>query len=157
MDGVYFHLYTEKARRAHFVAFQSAIDFGREEIKATDLLVGLLRAGRALFTKRKLSKKKLQDMEEACHTSGPRRTYVSGTFMPYDGELKSILFRAAREMLNRRHEELDLEHLLLALLYVSSPAKVILNDHGLTYEKESARMPFHAPTEPRRGSGLDYT
>ena len=104
-----------------------------------------------------LSKPKQQNMKEACQTSSRRRIYVSGTLMPYDGECKPILFRAAREMLNRRHEALDLEHLLLALLYVPSPAKVILNSHGLAYEKESARMPFLPRTEPAAGDGLDYT
>ncbi len=132
MDGVYFHLYTEKARRAHFFAFQGAIAFGHEEIEATDLLYGLLHEGRALFTKRRISKKKLQDLEKSCQGPGPRKIYISGTLMLLDKESRSILFRAAREMLNRRHEELDLEHLLLALLYVPSAAKVILNHHGLT-------------------------
>ncbi len=157
MDGIYFHLYTEKARRARFFAFRQAIAFGHEEIKATDLLFGLLHEGRVLFTKRKLSKKKLREMEKACQGAGPRKIYVSGTLMPLDNESRSILFRAAREMLNRRHEELDLEHLLLALLYAPSPAKVILNSHGLTYEKESARMPFHPRTEPTPSDALDYT
>jgi ATP-dependent Clp protease ATP-binding subunit ClpA len=157
MDGVYFHLYTEQARRAHYFAFKSAIDLDHEEIKATDVLRGLLHEGRGLFSKRKLSQQKQQNMKEVCQTSTGRRTYVSGTLMPYDSECKSILFRAAREMLNRRHEALDLEHLLLALLYVPSPAKDILNSDDLTYEKESARMPFLPRTEPAAGDGFDYT
>jgi ATP-dependent Clp protease ATP-binding subunit ClpA len=156
MDGIYLHLYTQKARRAHFFAFRQAIASGHEEIKASDLLFGLLHEGPALFTKRRLSKKKLQDMEKACQEPGAR-IYVSGTIMLVDNESKLILFRAAREMLNRRDEELNLEHLLLALLYVPSPAKAVLHSHGLTYKKESARMPFHPRTEPPPGDLLDYT
>jgi ATP-dependent Clp protease ATP-binding subunit ClpA len=157
VDGPYFHLYTPQARRAHFFAFKSAIALEHEEVTATDVLRGVLREGRVLFTNKKLAKKKLKEMEEACQTRRGGRIYVSGTLMPYDSESRSILFRAAREMLNRRHGELGLEHLLLALLSVSSPARAILNSHGLTYERESTRMPFLPRTEPAAGDGLDYT
>lgn len=159
MDGwtVLSSLYRESARLVHLFAFRQAAIFDHEKIEPTDLLFGLSHEAKPWFAKLNISQKTLKSIEAACKGKGPRRIHMPSGFWPFDDQARAILFRAAREMLNRRHKELDIEHLLLGLLHVPSPAKNILNEHGLVYEMADRKIPFHPRTELGRGDGLDYT
>ncbi len=158
MVEIAFHVYTKNARWVLFFAFREALILGDTEIRATHLLAGLLREGKTLFAARGFSRKKVKAVRETCQGNALRKRFrAQGQGLLFDHEVRAIFVRAVREMQNRRHKELDIEHLLLALLYVPSKAKDILNLQGLNYEQASATVPFQPGEEASAGDALDYT
>jgi ATP-dependent Clp protease ATP-binding subunit ClpA len=154
---VYFHLYTNAAKRVLGRAMRAAIGLSANEIKSTHLLLGWLHDGKGFLASRRLTKKKLRVIHEAC---GGRRLKPSPTgsqFLMFNEESRAILFRAAQEMLNRRSQMVDLEHLLLGFLYVPGEAKDLLNQQGLAYARISAAVPFQPREMPSASDALDYT
>jgi ATP-dependent Clp protease ATP-binding subunit ClpC len=152
-----FDVYTGKARRVVFFARFEASELGARKIKATHLVLGLLRESKAMFFRLKISPTKLLLIQEACAKAGAGRTPTSTSVdMPLDKDSINIFERASEEMRNRQHKEIDVEHLLLAALHVQSKARSILRRQGLDYQLVSAIL-FRPRDEGWAGGALDYT
>lgn len=149
-----FERYTEKARRVIFYSHVEASNLGDPEIQAIHLLLGLLREGKAFFSKLQLPEGKLEALREACvKQSLGGKPVATSVDMALDVEAKSILQRATEEADIRKHEYIDVGHLLLGSLYVPSKVKDIFREHGISYVKVSAQLRSNPPF----GDSLDYT
>jgi ATP-dependent Clp protease ATP-binding subunit ClpA len=131
-----------------------ASNLGDPEIRAIHLLLGLLREGKAVFSKLQLPEGKLEALHEACvkQSFGGKRVSTS-VDMALDEEAKSILNRATEEADIRKHKDVDVEHLLLGSLHVPSKANDILREHGFSYAKVNAGLRGNPPL----GDTLDST
>jgi len=136
-----FERYSEKARHVVFYSRMEASTLGDREIRATHLLLGLLKEGKGVFFKLHLPEGKMEALREACvkRSVGGERIPTS-VDMVVDDEAKGILGRAAEEADIRKDKDIDLEHLLLGSLHVPSQAKDILREHGIVYAKVSALL-----------------
>jgi hypothetical protein len=76
--------------------------------------------------------------------------------MPLDQEAASIVRRTVKEADIRKDKDIDLEHLLLALLKVPSVAKKILQQQGMTY-RQARGLLFRPPSNLSAGNTFDYT
>jgi ATP-dependent Clp protease ATP-binding subunit ClpC len=150
-----FERYTEKARLVIFLSRKEAGNLGDREIKATHLLLGLLREGKALFFRLQLPEGKLEALREACvkESLGGAPIPLS-VDLPLDQETKHILGHAAKEADKRYDKHIGIEHFLLASLQVPGKAKDILREHGITYKQVSAQL---RGRDLGLGDSLDYT
>ncbi len=136
-----FERYTDKARRVVFFSRYEASNLGDVEIKPIHLLLGLLREGKALFFRLQLPEGKLEALREACVKEGLGKEHIpTSVDMPLDEEAKLILQRAVEEADSRIGKDIDLEHLFLGTLRVTSKANEILREHGITYAQVSAQL-----------------
>ena len=152
-----FELYTENAKRVIFFARVEASKLGTPEIQATHLLLGLLQQPRAMFARLNFPGARLTEMRKACADAAPRGEPIpTSVDMQLDASSVNILDRAKEERQKHKSKDIDVEHLLLATLYVPSRARDILYQHGLTYEQISADI-FKRRVDPPPESALDYT
>lgn len=150
-----FENYSEKARRVIFFARYEASEMGDREIEPVHLLLGLLREGKAMFLRLRLTPRKLSAIHRACAKEASKQEQLpTSVDVPLHALSKRVLGRAAREMRTRKQAELDVEHLLLAILYVPSKASEILEKQGITYAKVVVTM----ETRGHQAPGMaDYT
>jgi ATP-dependent Clp protease ATP-binding subunit ClpC len=150
-----FELYSEKARRVIFFARCEATEMGDREITPVHLLLGLLREGKAMFLRLRLTPGKLKAIHRTCvkEASNQEQLHTS-VDMPLNPLSKRILERASEEMRTRKHAQLELEHLLLATLCVPSKAAEILQKQGITYDKAVATVETRGHEAPGMA---DYT
>ncbi len=150
-----FELYSEKARRVIFFARREASEMGHREIKPVHLLLGLLREGKAMFFRLRVTPRKMKAIHRACAKEASNQEQLpTSVDMPLHSLSGEILERASGEMQTRKHVQLDLEHLLLALLYVPSKAAEILQRQGITYAKAAATVETRGHEAPGMA---DYT
>src|SRR5262249_1309118 len=149
--------YSERARRVIFFARYEASNLGARKIHPAHLVLGLLRESKAMFFRLKTSPAKLLLIQKACSKArAGRKPASTAGDMPLDEASIKILGGAEEEMQDRRHSEIDVEHLLLAALHVPSKAKNILSRQGLDYQPVAAVL-FQHRAEGYAGEALDYT
>src|SRR5262249_18264507 len=154
-SGSMFERYNEKARRVVFYARYQATALGDPEIRAIPLLLALLGEAKALFFKLELPEGNLEALRAACvRESLGGEPIPASADMAVDEETKRILSRAIEEADSRKDNEVDVEHLLLGSLHVPNKANDIFHEHGITYEKVSARL---RRGDSPLGDALDYT
>ncbi len=152
-----FEIYSEGARRVIFFARHEASNVGARKIYPAHLVLGLLRESKAMFFRLKTTPAKLLLIQQACSKARAGRKPVSTSVdKPLDEDSIHILERAQEEMQDRRHREIDVEHLLLAALHVPSKTKNILDRQGLDYQQVAAIL-FRHRDEGYAGDALDYT
>jgi ATP-dependent Clp protease ATP-binding subunit ClpA len=152
-----FEIWTEQAQRVIFFARSEASNLAAEKIQAAHLVLGLLRESKAMFFRLKVPPGKLRRIREACAKAGAGQTPTSPSVdMPLDKDADIILKRASEEMQIRKHQKIDVEHLLLAALHVQSKARSILRRQGLDYQRASAIL-FKPRFGGSAGDALDYT
>jgi ATP-dependent Clp protease ATP-binding subunit ClpC len=150
-----FELYSEKARRVIFFARKEASEMGDREINPVHLLLGLLGEGKAMFLRFKVTPRKLKAIHRACAKEASNQEQLpTSVDMPLHSLCGEILERASLEMQTRKHAQLDLEHLLLAMLYVPSKAAEILQKQGINYAKVAVTMETRGHEAPGMA---DYT
>jgi ATP-dependent Clp protease ATP-binding subunit ClpC len=109
-------LYTEPARRAIFFARYEASQYGSPKIESEHLLLGLLREGKkhapvlSQIGRRELIRK---EIESRIIPGAPISTSVQ---LPLSAECKSILQYALDSAEHLGHPQVDLVHLILAIL-----------------------------------------
>lgn len=130
-----FHKYTEKARQLIFFARHEASQHDASSIEPEHLLLGLLRADQALFTRflpANVSLEVLREQVEA-RTDQGQKISTAAEF-PLSGKLKNVLEYAAAESEHFSHWHIGTEHLLLGLLRESASfVPSVLQEHGLNY------------------------
>jgi bifunctional UDP-N-acetylglucosamine pyrophosphorylase/glucosamine-1-phosphate N-acetyltransferase len=112
-----FERYTEKARRVIFFARYEASQFGSPYIETEHLLLGLLRADKALvdrFFRAQASAESIRKQIEANATI--REKVATSVDLPLSNEGKRVLAYAAEEAERQGHKHIGPEHLLLGLL-----------------------------------------
>jgi hypothetical protein len=132
-----FERYTESARRVLFFARYEASQFGSLAIEADHLLLGLIREGKGVTHRLLSSYVALPDLRKEIEGRSVIREKIATSIeIPFTGETKRILIRAAEEADRLRHQYIGTEHLLLALLREdqSAPART-LAAHGLRLDE----------------------
>lgn len=112
-----FERYTEKARRVIFFARYEASQFGSPYIETEHLLLGLLRADKALvdrFLRAQASAESIRKQIEAHATM--REKIATSVDLPLSNEGKRVLAYAAEEAERQGRKHIGPEHLLLGLL-----------------------------------------
>jgi acetyltransferase-like isoleucine patch superfamily enzyme len=112
-----FERYTEKARRVIFFARYEASQFGSPYIETEHLLLGLLRADKALvdrFLRAQASVESIRKQIDAQATI--REKVATSVDLPLSNEGKRVLAYAAEEAERLGHKHIGSEHLLLGLL-----------------------------------------
>jgi len=136
-----FERYTERARRVLFFARYEASQLGSLAIESEHLLLGLIREGKGLtariFARSQLS---LEHVRKEIEGRTAFREKVSTSVeIPFSGETKRILQRAAEEADRLRHGYIGTEHLLLGILREDrSVAASILIGNGMGLETARA-------------------
>src|SRR5580692_3956090 len=144
-----FERYTEKARRVTFFARYEASQFGSPYIETEHLLLGLLRADKALvnrFLRAQASAESIRKQIEA-HATVREKTATS-VDLPLSNEGKRVLAYAAEEAARLGHSHIGSEHLLLGLLREDKCfAARILEERGVKLAQvrdELAREPHQS-------------
>ncbi|MBV8438695.1 MAG: hypothetical protein JOY95_14415 [Silvibacterium sp.] len=130
-----FERYTEKARRAIFIARYEASQFGLQDIDANCLLIGLVREDGQISTRwLALDATELYSLVESqTIKSKPVATSVD---MPLTNEVTRVLAHAAEEAERLAHRNIDTEHLFLGLLREPDTfAARRIKERGLTPEE----------------------
>ena len=162
-----FERYTEKARQVIFFARYEASQFGSPYIETEHLLLGVLRADKALSKRFLGSHSSLESIRKQVedHTLA-RENVPTSLDLPLSNESKRVLAYGAEEAERLGHSHIGTEHLLLGLLKEDkSFAAQILFERGLQLAeiREQIAQEPHSAIEPtsvaRRslGSGLLIT
>ncbi len=146
-----FERYTEKARRVIFFARYEASQFGSPYIETEHLLLGLLRADKALvnrFLRAQASAESIRKQIEGGATI--REKTATSVDLPLSNEGKRVLAYAAEEAERLGHTHIGPEHLLLGLLREDKCfAAQILEERGIKLAQirdELAREPHQSET-----------
>jgi enamine deaminase RidA (YjgF/YER057c/UK114 family) len=129
-----FERFTERARRALFLARYEAIQLGAVSIETEHLLLGLIRESKGvaglIFARSDLS---LDLIRIAIESSAIFREKIPlSTEIPFSAELKQVLQYAAAEADRLQHDHIGAEHLLLGILREEkSVAASILVETGM--------------------------
>src|SRR5215813_13315441 len=145
--------YTEKARRAVFVARQEAVQSGASQIEAEDLLIGLLRENRDLLPQ--ILESDVDSIRAEIKRRVPRLESVPQVVtMPLSAKAKKALANAADESVTLGHEHISAAHLMLSLLREPAPFVVgVFQRYNLDFEEQRERLRFYV--EP--SSVQDFT
>lgn len=130
-----FERYTEKARRAIFLARYEASQFGLEHIDSNCLLLGLVRENAWICTQwLALDATGLRTVVESqTIKSKPISTSID---LPLTNEAKRVLAHAGEEAERLAHRNIDTEHLFLGLLREPETfAARRIKERGLTLEQ----------------------
>lgn len=132
-----FERYTEKARRVIFFGRYEASQVGSKLIEPEHLLLGLLRERKNLLGIADTDAVK-KEIESKMPVAGkPISTSVD---LPLSSESKRVLTYAAEEAEDLSHKPIGTDHIVLGLLRDSSPAKEVLENHGLGLAQLRAEM-----------------
>jgi uncharacterized protein (TIGR02246 family) len=144
-----FELYTEPARRAIFFARYEASQYGSPKIESEHLLLGLLREGKKHTpVLRQIGRRELirKEIESRIIPSARISTSVQ---LPLSAECRSILKHAVDSAEHLGHSQVDLVHLLLAILREEKcMAAEILRERGVeasSFREEASRSAEAAP------------
>ena len=145
--------YTEKARRAVFLARQEAVQSGASQIEAEDLLIGLLRENRDLLPQVLVSG--VDSLRAEIKGRVPRLESVPQVVtMPLSAKAKKVLANAVDESGALGHERISTAHLMLSLLREPAPFVVgVFQRYSLDFEEQRERLRFYV--EPP--SAQDFT
>jgi acetyltransferase-like isoleucine patch superfamily enzyme len=112
-----FERYTEKARRVIFFARYEASQFGSPYIETEHLLLGLLRADKALVDRFLRAQASAESIRKQIETHAAIREKIATSVdLPLSNEGKRVLAYAAEEAERQGHKHIGPEHLLLGLL-----------------------------------------
>jgi ATP-dependent Clp protease ATP-binding subunit ClpC len=112
-----FERYTEEARRVIFFARYEASQFGSPYIETEHLLLGLLRADKALANRFLRSHGAVESIRKQIENHTTIREKVSTSVdLPLIHECKRVLAYGAEEAERLNHKHIGAEHLLLRLL-----------------------------------------
>jgi ATP-dependent Clp protease ATP-binding subunit ClpC len=144
-----FERYTERARRSIFFARYEASQFGSPEISSAELLLGVLRADKAVALR--LGFGGVAAIRREIEALAPKRQKVAASVdLPLSHESKRALAYAAEESERLNQQSIGTAHLVLGLLRVEdSLAEKLLRKHGITLDqrREIARQ---SPPQERR-------
>ncbi|GBD34458.1 Chaperone protein ClpB 1 [bacterium HR35] len=132
--------FTLKAQEALMKAQDKAVELHHNEIKALHILWGILNVGEGLvediFKEAKINTQVVINVIERELEKSPKIFSIGEVASLYlSNEAQYVLDRASYYTRKMQDEFTSLEHLLLALAEVRSPARVILERFGLTFEK----------------------
>jgi hypothetical protein len=129
-----FERYTERARRSIFFARYESSRFGSQEIKAEELLLGILREDKTVAMR--LGMGALEAIRNEVEQLAPKRESVSTSVdLPLSLESQRALAYAAEEAAALDHKHIGAPHLVLGLLRVEdSLAAKLLRKHGMEYK-----------------------
>ncbi len=154
-----FERYSEKARQVVFFARYEASQFGSPYIETEHLLLGLLRADKALSNRFLRSHASVESIRKqiADHTM-PGDKVSTSVDLPLSNESKRVLAYAAEEAERLGNNHIGTEHLLLGLLQEEKCfAAEILAERGLRLAqiREQLAQEPHAVVQTNiwRGSG----
>jgi ATP-dependent Clp protease ATP-binding subunit ClpC len=148
-----FERYTEKARRVIFFARYEASQFGSPLIETEHLLLGLLRADKALTNRFLRSQASVESIRKQIEgQTVAREKLASSVDLPLSIEGKRVLAHAAEEAERLNHKHIGTEHLLLGLLREEKCfAAEILTKRGLTLSAIREEL-VRAPQSSRKPS-----
>ena len=151
-----FERYTEKARQAIFFARYEASQFGGPYIEMEHLLLGLLRADKALAHRYLRSHAAIESIRQQIEAHRTIREKVSPSVdLPLSHECQRVLVYGAEEAEWLNHKHIGTPHLLLGLLREEkSLAAQLLHKQGLTPGSVREEMQQSETPLAQRGSAF---
>jgi hypothetical protein len=143
-----FERYTEKARQTIFFARYEASQFGSPYIEPEHILLGLLRADKALSNRFLRPEHTVEGIGKQIWTRTPPGEKVSTSVdLPLSNESKNVLAHAAEAAEDFSDRHIGTQHLLLGLLHEEQCfAAQLLRERGLQWEpvREKLRRDPHS-------------
>ena len=142
-----FERYTEKARRAIFIAHFEAIQFGSANIETEHILLGLLHedytAAKRLLGP-EISQQSIRDGIKS-HTISQERTLDNG-HLPFSNECQQLMANAVEDADRLGNKHIGTEHLLLGLLReVDCSAAQMLQGQGVELDRIRKEITASSP------------
>ena len=130
-----FEKYTEKARRVVFFARYEVNELGASAVATEHLLLGLLREDQTLISRFLPSSITVDRFREQIKKRTTiRERILKYREIPLSDESENILKSAVEEATHLSQKQINVEHILLALLREkNSLAAKILNENGVKY------------------------
>jgi len=130
---MFFHFYTEKARRVIFFARYEASQFGSPYIETEHILLGLLREDKAITNRILRARFSVESIRRQVEDRTLIREKISTSVdLPVSNECKRVLGYAAEEAERIRQQHIGTEHLLLGRLREKDCfAAQLLNSKGV--------------------------
>jgi ATP-dependent Clp protease ATP-binding subunit ClpC len=122
-------IYSEKARRVIFFARYEASEFGRDQIEADLLLLGIAREDPDVCI-RWLGANYLELREKVAWFYTVGEKIATNGDLPFSNQAKRVLAHAAEEAKRLANRHIGLEHLFLGLLHEEDTASKILKARG---------------------------
>lgn len=147
-----FERYTEKARRVIFYGRYEASEFGRDQIEADFLLLGLAHESPELCLRwLGVNYADLRKIVAQLYTTGKR--IATSLDLPVSNESQRVLAYATEEADRLGHSHIDTEHLFLGLVREGGTAAKLLKDWGENPNSLRAAI-TQSPRAAQGGGGI---
>jgi len=145
-----FERFTEKARRVIFFARHEVSEYGGEFIDTRQLLLGLLREDKQLFSRLLREGDLLEDAAESLGIRTLDEKVGRSVDIPLSLDATRALAFGAEESEQLGHRYIDTGHLLLGLLREPSATRDLLVKRGLELSTVRAALPGTAASSANR-------